>query len=102
VHPNTLLHPHNLALTYSNQGRRDEAEKLGFEVMETSVRVLGAEHPNTLTSMDNLAHTWKALGRNEDALDLIASTHALFEKKLGQNHPNTQTVKHTLDVWRSA
>jgi hypothetical protein len=91
----------NLASTYRKQGRWGEAEKLEIIVMETSVRVLGAEHPDTLISMNNLALTWKALGRNEDALDLIASTHALFEKKLGQNHPSTKTVKQTLDKWYS-
>jgi hypothetical protein len=48
----------NLASTYWNQGRWDEAEQLGVQVMETRTRVLGAEHPSTLTSMANLARTY--------------------------------------------
>jgi hypothetical protein len=57
-HPDTLTSMANLASTYWNQGRWDEAEQLGVQVMETRTRVLGAEHPSTLTSMANLARTY--------------------------------------------
>ena len=56
-HPDTLISMGNLASTYRNQGRWDEAEELEVQVMETSKRVLGEGHPDTPTSMMNLAFT---------------------------------------------
>ena len=53
-HPLTLTSIGNLASTYGNQGRWEEAEKLEVQVMETMEKVLGAEHPSTLTSIGNL------------------------------------------------
>ena len=41
----------NLASTYRNQGRWEEAEKLDVQVMETGKIKLGADHPDTLTSI---------------------------------------------------
>ncbi len=48
----------NLALIYSKQGRWEEAEKLGVQVMETRKTKLGADHLDILTSMANLALTY--------------------------------------------
>ena len=58
-HPNTPRSMGNLASTYQNQGRWNEAEGLEVQVqvIETRKRVLGEEHPDTLTSMANLAST---------------------------------------------
>ena len=50
-HPSTLISVANLASTYRNQGRWNEAEKLEVQVMEMRKKVLGEEHPHTLTSM---------------------------------------------------
>ncbi|KIX00980.1 uncharacterized protein Z518_10046 [Rhinocladiella mackenziei CBS 650.93] len=58
-HPSTLTSMANLASTYRNQGRWQDAEELEVQVMETRKRVLGAEHPDTLTSMANLASTYR-------------------------------------------
>jgi len=57
-HPHTLTSMANLASTYRNQGRWNEAKKLEVQVIETRKRVLSDEHPHTLTSMANLAATW--------------------------------------------
>lgn len=53
-HPDTLIRMANLALTYMNGARWDEAEKL-FVQVETIKTNLRVEHPSTLTSMHNLA-----------------------------------------------
>jgi len=45
-HPGTLISMANLALTYSNQGRRKEAEELEVQMMETRKRVLGEDKSN--------------------------------------------------------
>ena len=60
----------NLASTYWNQGRWKEAEELEVQVMETRIRLLGAEHPSTLTSMSNLAFTYRSQGRSKEAEEL--------------------------------
>jgi hypothetical protein len=48
----------NLASTYWNQGKWNEAEQLEVQVMDMRKKLLGAEHPDTLTSMANLASTY--------------------------------------------
>jgi Tetratricopeptide repeat len=47
----------NLAETYRQKGRWNEAEKLQVDVVELRKRLLGAEHPDTLLSMANLTAT---------------------------------------------
>ncbi|KAM3450008.1 hypothetical protein MY3296_006469 [Beauveria thailandica] len=66
-HPDTLTSMANLASTYRNQGRWEEAERLEVQVMETRKTKLGADHPSTLTSMSNLASTYNYQGRWEEA-----------------------------------
>jgi hypothetical protein len=47
----------NLASTYRNQGRWNEAEKLDVQVVDMRKKLFGAEHPDTLTSMRNIVTT---------------------------------------------
>ena len=49
-HPDTLSSMRNLASTYWNQGKLNEAEQL-------QVQVLGVDHADTLTSIRNLTKT---------------------------------------------
>ena len=44
-HPETLTSMDNLASTYLNQGRWQEAEELLAQMIEIRTRVLGPEHP---------------------------------------------------------
>jgi hypothetical protein len=48
----------NLARTYWNQGKWNEAEQLEVQVLDMRKKLLGAEHPDTLMSMGNLASTY--------------------------------------------
>ena len=73
-HPDTLSSIHNLASTYLSQGRWEEAEKLGVQVMEMSKRVLGEEHPETLKSIHILASMWKSQERHGEAVRMIVNT----------------------------
>lgn len=59
-YPSMLTSMANLASTYRDQGRWNDAEKLEVRVIETSKTKLGADHSDILTSMANLAFTWKA------------------------------------------
>jgi Tetratricopeptide repeat len=49
-HPDTLTSMGNLALTYKNKGRWDEALELLRECVTMRRKVLGANHPYTLSS----------------------------------------------------
>jgi hypothetical protein len=69
-HPDTITRKANLASTYSDQGRWDEAEMLKLEVLETSKHVLGDEHPDTITHKANLASTYRNQGRLKEVADL--------------------------------
>ena len=53
-HPDTLRGMENLAITYSSQGKLNEAEQLGVQVLDMRKKVLGAEHLDTLGSMEDL------------------------------------------------
>ena len=54
-HPGTLKLVGNLASTYRDQGRMEEAAALQV-VLEKHRWILVAEHPDTLRSMNNLSH----------------------------------------------
>ena len=47
-HPDTLRAMTNLAVSYSDVGRRQEVTELREKVLEASQRMLGSEHPDTL------------------------------------------------------
>jgi hypothetical protein len=78
----------NLALTYRNQGRWEEAEALDVQVMETSKTKLGDSHPDTLSSMNNLAFTWKSQRRDAEAIELMKECVRLRSHALGTAHPH--------------
>jgi hypothetical protein len=100
-HPLTLASTANLASTYWNQGRWEEAEKLGVYVMETYKTKLGPHHPDTLTSMANLAFIWKDQGRHADALELMKNCAQARQRVLGPEHPYTLLSLTTVEQWNS-
>jgi hypothetical protein len=51
-HPDTIACIANLALTYTNQSRLNETEKLEVQTLELIKRVLGEEHPKTQNNMN--------------------------------------------------
>jgi hypothetical protein len=55
THPDTLSAMASLALTYSNQGRFEEAESLQDDVAVLRREVLGRQHPDTLAATAGLA-----------------------------------------------
>ncbi|RYP58915.1 hypothetical protein DL770_010331 [Monosporascus sp. CRB-9-2] len=90
----------NLASTYWNQGRWEEAEKLEVRVMETRKMKLGANHPDTLTSMANLALTYRNQGRWEEAEELQAKELEICTRVLGPKHPDTLISMENLAFFR--
>ncbi|MFD7412160.1 tetratricopeptide repeat protein [Kitasatospora purpeofusca] len=60
-HPNALTACGNLATSYTQAGRTDEAIVLEERVLADSERILGDDHPDTLTARANLAVSyWQA------------------------------------------
>jgi hypothetical protein len=90
----------NLASTYWNQGRWDEAEVLQAKQLELCSKKLGQRHPDTLISMKNLVFVWKGMGRHEDALGLLQTCFDLRQQVLGASHPYTASTLSTLKAWR--
>ena len=88
-HPDTLISMVNLALTYRNRERLNDAEKLGIQVLATSKRVLGAEHLDTLFSMNNLAFIYADRGRLDDAEELAVQVLETSKRTQGAEHPKT-------------
>ena len=76
-HLDTLTSMHNLASTYSDQGRWGAVEELFVEVVETSKKKVGADHPFTLTSINSLASTYGNQGQWDAA------------EELGVGHPHS-------------
>ena len=89
----------NLASTYLEQGRWEEAEKLYLQVLEGNTRVLGAEHPDTLLSMANLATLYRRRSRHREAIALMEKVVQLRKKVLGTNHPKTVNAADWLKRW---
>jgi len=76
-------------LVYHENGYWKEARELQVQVMETNLRVLGAEHPFTLTSMGNLASTYRNQGMWKEAEELEVQVMEIRKRLLGAEHPHT-------------
>ncbi|WP_338132336.1 tetratricopeptide repeat protein [Actinomyces oris] len=83
-HPRTLISRNNLANTYRDTGRLDEAITLYERNFEDCIRILGPDHPHTLTSRNNLASAYRAAGRTEEA-------EVLFETPSGSDDEQDRT-----------
>jgi tetratricopeptide (TPR) repeat protein len=80
---------HNLAIRYSEAGRRPEALRLTEQVVQLYKNKLGEDHPDTLGSMHNLATRYSEAGRRPEALRLTEQVVQLRKNKLGADHPDT-------------
>ena len=85
-HPDTLSSMANLAATYKNQGRWDEAEQLYVQVMDMRKKPFGA---GTLSSMENLAAIYRSQGSLNKAEQLDIQVMDMRKKLLGAEHPDT-------------
>ena len=95
-HHETLDAMLNLAMSYQDDGRQDEALKLQEEVLPLFRKVLGPEDPHTLAAMGNLADLLDAAGRREEALDLREKVLKLRRKTLSPEHAHTLVAMRDL------
>ena len=81
----------NLACTYSDQGKWNEAEQLEVEVLNMRKKLLGAEHPDTLLSMENLARIYANKGNLKEAeqleIEVLDMKKKLFAEHISKTHP---------------
>ncbi|KAJ5365223.1 kinesin light chain [Penicillium concentricum] len=98
-HPDALTRMGNLAWTYKEQCRWEEAEPLQIGVMESSKRKLGEDHPDMLTGMSNLAFTWEHSGNVVEAINLLRDCCPKLQHSLGLDHPATLSNYETLQEW---
>jgi serine/threonine protein kinase/tetratricopeptide (TPR) repeat protein len=88
-HPDTLKVRDNLAVSYLELRRYDEALKLSQETLALCKAKLGLDHPTTLNSMHNLSVIYCHLGRYVESGELVEQTLALTKAKLGRDHVDT-------------
>jgi hypothetical protein len=101
-HPDTLGSMHNLASSYGEAGRRQEALQLTETVVAARKRTLGEEHPDTLSSMNNLAISYGQAGRRLEALQLTETVVAARKRTLGEEHPDTLHSVQNLTAFKYA
>jgi tetratricopeptide (TPR) repeat protein len=91
----------NLASTWRQQGRSDEAEQLQIEVLELYKEVLSTKHPDTILAMANLASTWRQQGRSDETEQLDIEVLELYKEVLGTKHPDTiRAIANLAATWR--
>src|SRR6185436_15894235 len=74
------------------RGRRDEAERLFLEVIETFRDSLGPRHPMVATGLQNLAMIRRDRGDTADAERLLREAVAIRRWILGQTALDNQTL----------
>ncbi|MFD9541984.1 TIR-like protein FxsC [Streptomyces sp. NPDC060022] len=95
-HPDTLTARSNLATSYYQAGRTEEAIAIERRVLADSEEILGERHPDTLTARANLATSYRQVGRIEEAIAIERRVLADREEILGDRHPDTLTARANL------
>ena len=57
-HPDTVESMHNLAITWSNRGRSDDAMAMIVECLKLRRHILGPTYPFTMSSL-NILQSWQ-------------------------------------------
>ncbi|CAG8972448.1 hypothetical protein HYALB_00001137 [Hymenoscyphus albidus] len=84
-HLSYLVSLGNLVLILDEQGKSEEAEKLGVQINYDGDKK--KDHPETLTSMGNLAGTWGILGCYKEVAKRMEYCLALRKRVLGIDLP---------------
>lgn len=89
---------HEQAGQLYQEGRHEEALKLGLQAYNFSLQYLGQEHPGFVKSLNNLAFFYNATGNYEKAELIYRQTVEIARKVLGENHPNFSASLHNLII----
>jgi tetratricopeptide (TPR) repeat protein len=94
--PHTLAFRSNLAFTYEEAGRVNEAITLSEQNLANQERILGPDHPDTLTSRRNLAFIYRVAGRLAEAIRILEQNVVDRDRVLGSDDPATLTSRRNL------
>ena len=75
----------NLAIALYEAGRRDEAVRIGQQVVERAEQLRGREHPDVASTLGNQATILANVGRADEALALAQRALAITERWYGQD-----------------
>ncbi|WP_329595816.1 FxSxx-COOH system tetratricopeptide repeat protein (plasmid) [Streptomyces sp. NBC_01362] len=95
-HLDTLTARSNLAASYWQAGRTNDAIDIEEHVLAEYERLLGDEHPDTLSARADLAASYRQAGRTNDAIDIEEHVLAEYERLLGDEHPDTLSARANL------
>ncbi|CAH0374221.1 unnamed protein product [Pelagomonas calceolata] len=90
---NILAMQNNLAATYGNLGRYEDALRMQRDVHSGRLKLLGAEHNRTMSAATNYAMTLKRLGHFEEARSVLRKTIPVARRVLGESHIFTLQMK---------
>jgi len=89
-HPDTLQTQHLVAfLVFNGLRRREEGEKLAYEIWQDRKQALGAEQEDTLTSQELYAQALCEKGDIQQAEAMQRRIHQLRQRDLGPDHTAT-------------
>ncbi|WP_331723212.1 TIR-like protein FxsC (plasmid) [Streptomyces sp. NBC_00111] len=94
--PGTLVARANLAASYHQTGRVEEAMTMRERVLSDSEEVLGERDPDTLNARANLAASYNRAGRVEEATAMRERVLADSEELFGERHPDTLYARASL------
>ncbi|KAJ5164408.1 kinesin [Penicillium coprophilum] len=94
-HQETLTSMANLALTYDNLGRLQDAEALHLEVLDTRKKVLGDRHEETLHGMNNLGNNYWLQGQWKKAENIHMQVLEV-RRDFGEEDPDNLTTTSNL------
>ena len=83
----------NLAITYSNLGRHEEALRLRREVYSGRLKLDGKEHENTLIAANNYGNCLLQLKRFEEVKALSRKVIPVARRVLGENDDLTLRMR---------
>ena len=84
-----LITQANIASSYQNLRRFEDALRLKQNIYSTKLRLYGEEHSETLTSAINYATLLVDLQRDEEARSLMLKTTPVARRTLGEGHITT-------------
>jgi hypothetical protein len=86
----------NLATSYGNTGRHEDALELNEKVLELQKEMLGEDDPYTLMTMGNIASSYRKLGRREDSMEQNQVALEMQTRVLGIEHSCTLHTSRNL------
>ncbi|MEU9335531.1 tetratricopeptide repeat protein [Streptomyces sp. NPDC048290] len=95
-HADTVIARANLAVSYREAGRTDEAITIEERVAADSARLLGDEHPDTVYARANLAISYRQAGRTDEAITIEERVVVERERLFGGGHPDTVLARANL------